>query len=109
MPDKLYALFMIGVMSLCTVLLRFLPFWVFRGKRRVPPLIRYLGQVLPAAIMAMLVIYCLKDISFAAFSAWLPALIAVTVVVLLHVWKRTTLMSIIGGTACYMILIHLMG
>ena len=108
MPDKLYALFMIGVMSLCTVLLRFLPFWVFRGKRRVPPVIRYLGQVLPAAIMTMLVVYCLKDTSLVSLSGWVPALLSVIAVILLHVWKRSTLLSIIGGTACYMVLIRLM-
>ncbi|MBR6526137.1 MAG: AzlD domain-containing protein [Clostridia bacterium] len=108
MNQRLYAFFMVAVISLFTALLRFLPFWVFRGKRAVPPVIRYLGNVLPCAVIAMLVVYCLKDVSLVSLSGCVPVLLSVIAVILLHVWKRSTLLSIIGGTACYMVLIRLM-
>ena len=106
-PDTLHALLTVAVISLVTVMLRFLPFFFFRGKRPVPRVIGYLGQRLPYAIMGMLVVYCLKDLSFTAASGFVPALLAAGAVVLLHVWKRNTLLSIIGGTGCYMLLLHL--
>ncbi|MCI7742711.1 MAG: AzlD domain-containing protein [Clostridiales bacterium] len=87
-------------------MLRFLPFLVFSGKRETPPYIVYLGKVLPYAIMGMLVIYCLRGISFTATANYLPELIACAVVVLAHVWKRNTLLSIISGTVCYMLLVQ---
>ena len=83
-----------------------MPFFVFNGTRPVPTWISFLGAKLPYAIMAMLVVYCLKDISFVQFMGWLPAAISVAVVVVLHVRKRHTLLSIIGGTVCYMLLIR---
>ena len=89
-----------------TLLLRFLPFLIFNGKRETPPYIIYLGKVLPYAIMGMLVIYCLRGISFTAAANFLPELIACAVVVLAHVWKRNTLLSIISGTVCYMLLVQ---
>jgi branched-subunit amino acid transport protein AzlD len=92
----------IAVAALVTALLRFLPFWIFGGKRKTPELVTYLARVLPYAIMGMLVIYCLKDMT-APFG--LPELLGCAAVVLLHVWKRSTLLSIAGGTACYMLLI----
>lgn len=76
--------------------------------RSVPKTIRYLGTVLPYSIMAMLVVYCLKDTFFAPYSGWLPAVLSVLGVVVLHIWKRNTLLSIVGGTACYMLLIRFM-
>lgn len=108
MNKVLYPLLTVAVMALVTVLLRFLPFLLFDGKRPVPKVVRYLGSVLPYSIMAMLVVYCLKDTSFVSTSDWLPALISVAAVIALHVWKRNTLLSIIGGTACYMLLIRFM-
>ena len=83
-----------------TALLRFLPFIAFRTKTKKPEFILYLGRVLPYAVMAMLVIYCLKS------SHGLPELIACLVVVILQVWKRNTLLSITAGTALYMFLIQ---
>ena len=109
MPDLFRAAIVIGVVSLVTILLRFLPFWVFSGHRPIPKVIQYLGQVLPYAVMAMLVVYCLKGTSFGRMSSWVPSILSVGAVVALHVWKRNTLLSIIGGTACYMLLIRLMG
>ncbi len=96
---------LIAVMALGTALLRFLPFLIFR--KRTPPYIAYLGKVLPPALVGMLVIYCFKDVSFTTAPHGLPELIAVGSVVLLHVWKRSSLISILGGTAIYMVLVQL--
>ena len=108
MNNTFQALLVIAVIALVTAALRFLPFWVFNGRRPVPEVIRYLGSVLPYSVMAMLVVYCLKGTSFADYSGWLPSAVSVAAVVILHVWKRNTLLSIIGGTLCYMLLIRLM-
>ena len=97
---------LVAVMALGTMLTRFLPFFIFH--KHTPPYIIYLGKVLPPAIIGMLVIYCLKDISFAAFPFGLPELIAVACVAALHVWKRNSLVSILGGTAIYMLLVQLL-
>lgn len=103
-----YALCAVLVMAAVTALLRFLPFMVL-GKRKTPPFVEYLGKVLPYAVMAMLVVYCLKGIDFTRAPFAIPEIISVVVVALLHVWKRNTLLSIVLGTACYMILIRTMG
>ena len=101
-----HAALIIAVAGAVTLLLRFLPFLIFGGKRETPPYMVYLGKVLPYAIMGMLVIYCLRGISFTATANFLPELIACAVVVLAHVWKRNTLLSIISGTVCYMLLVQ---
>lgn len=101
-----HAALIIVVAGAVTLLLRFLPFLIFNGKRETPPYIIYLGKVLPYAIMGMLVIYCLRGISFTAAANFLPELIACAVVVLAHVCKRNTLLSIISGTVCYMLLVQ---
>ena len=105
--DKFYAIAMIAVIALVTAALRFLPFFIFRGNRKTPKYIEYLGKVLPYAIMGMLVVYCLKGVTFTALENWLPQLIASALVVLTHLWKRNTLLSIISGTVCYMVLVQL--
>ena len=89
-----------------TMLTRFLPFLVFRPKRPTPRYIQYLGRVLPGAIFAMLIIYCLWDVSLLQGSHGLPELIAIAVTVGLHLWKRQMLLSIAGGTICYMLLVQ---
>jgi len=94
-----------AVVAAVTVALRFLPFAVFR--RKVPAPVLYLGRVLPFAIMAMLVVYCLKNVSFLSAPYGIPEIIAVTAVVLLHKWKHNTLLSILGGTVLYMLLVQL--
>lgn len=90
-----------------TVLTRFLPFLVFSGKRPTPRYIRYLGKVLPGAVFAMLVVYCLRNVSILGGTHGLPELIAISVTVGLHLWKRQMLISIAGGTICYMLLVQL--
>ena len=98
---------LIVVAVLVTATTRFIPFLIFGEKRKTPPIIEYLGTVLPCAIMGMLVVYCLKDVSFVKASYGLPELIACVVVAALHVWKRNSLLSIGGGTVCYMLLVQL--
>ena len=96
---------LIAVMAIVTILLRFLPFLVFR--KQVPPYISYLGKVLPAAIIGMLVVYCFKDTTLTAHPFGIPELIAAACVVGLQVWKRNSLISILTGTAVYMLLVQL--
>jgi len=104
--NDVQAMLLIAVVSLVTIALRFFPFLIF-GERKTPEKITYLGRVLPYAIMAMLVVYCLKGISFVKMPFGIPELLGVGCVVLLHLWKRNTLISIAGGTICYMMLIQL--
>ncbi|MDD6683557.1 MAG: branched-chain amino acid transporter permease [Clostridiales bacterium] len=92
--------------ALATILTRFLPFFIFSEKRKTPPFIQYLGRALPAAIFGMLVVYCLKNVNFLAGSHGVPEAIGIAVTVLLHLWKRQMLLSIAGGTVCYMLLVQ---
>ncbi len=106
MNTNTYAMVAIAIMTAVTLLLRVLPFLIF-GQRKTPAYISFLGKYLPYAIMGMLVVYCLKGISFISASYGLPEVVAVALVALLHIWKRNTLLSILCGTVCYMILIQL--
>ena len=103
----MHDILLIVISALVIAATRFLPFLIFGEKRKTPPIIEYLGTVLPCAIMGMLVVYCLKDISFLRSPYGLPELIACAVVAALHVWKRNSLLSIGGGTVCYMLLVQL--
>lgn len=105
--NELHDVLLVAVVALVTIALRFLPFWIFGENRTTPPLILYLGKVLPYAIMGMLVICCLKDISFIAAPFGAPELIGCAMVALLHIWKRNTLLSIGAGTVLYMLLVQL--
>lgn len=107
MTDNLHSILIIAVASLVTIALRFLPFIIFGGGRKTPEIITYLGRVLPFAIMGMLVVYSLRNISFTSMPFGLPELIACLIVVLLHIWRRNTLISIAGGTVAYMLLVQL--
>lgn len=98
---------LIAAAVLVTMATRFLPFLIFGEKRKTPPVIEYLGTVLPCAIMGMLVVYCLKDVSFLSSPFGLPEIISCVVVAALHIWKRNSLLSIGGGTVCYMLLVQL--
>lgn len=104
--NETYLWLTVAVIALVTALIRFLPFWVFGSGRKTPPLIEKLGRLLPCAVMGMLVVYCLKDVTFTSLSGFLPALIASVLVCALHVWKRNTLLSIACGTVCYMLLVQ---
>lgn len=89
-----------------TMLLRFLPFLIFGGKKEIPGYITYLSGVLPYAIMGMLVVYCLKNVNLFAGTHGIPELLASAAVVGLHLWKRNTLLSIAAGTVFYMVLVQ---
>ena len=89
-----------------TVLTRFLPFLIFPESKTPPHYIRYLGKVLPSAVIGMLVIYCLKNISFLSGQHGLPEIIAITGIILLYGWKKNTLLCIIAGTILYMSLVQ---
>ena len=105
MSGTAYSALLVAVMSVVTILLRAAPFLIF--KNRTPPYVRYLGQVLPAAIIGMLVIYCLKDTELLSAPYGAPELIAGLLVVGLHAWKRNILLSILAGTIAYMLLTQL--
>lgn len=106
MDKNLYVALAIAVAALVTAALRFAPFLLFRGDRQTPKLLSQLGELLPYAIMGMLVVYCLKDVSLTAAPFGLPEVLGCAAVVALHVWKRNTLISIAGGTAVYMLLVN---
>ncbi len=97
----------IGMVILGTMLTRFIPFLVFPAGKPTPEYIRYLGKVLPAAVFGLLVVYCLKNVSLFAGSRGIPEMLSIVVVVGLHLWKRQMLLSIAGGTICYMLLVQL--
>lgn len=85
---------------------RAFPFLVFGKDRRPNRMVLYLGGVLPPAIIALLVVYCLKEVGITTFPYGLPEAIAGIVVWMLHAWKGSALISIAGGTALYMVLIQ---
>ena len=104
--NKVYSMILIAVISVVTVLLRFIPFWLFKNKK-TPKYIEYLGKVLPYSIMGMLVVYCLKNTTLLSSPYGIPELVACLAVVVAHVIKRNTLISILSGTAVYMVLVQL--
>lgn len=106
MMNNKQVLISIAIMAVVTAALRFLPFLIFSGKK-TPKVITYLGKVLPYAMMGMLVVYCLKDMSFSSVDNFVPEIIASAVVVLSYLIKKNTLISIISGTVCYMLLVQL--
>lgn len=101
-----YSIAVIAICIAITFLERLLPFLIFR-KGEVPPIIRYLGRILPMAVMAALVVYCLKGVSFASLEGWIPSLVGVGITAGLHLWKGNTLLSVVCGTSAYMLLLQL--
>ncbi len=89
-----------------TMVTRFLPFLLFPAERPTPKFVQYLGKVLPAAVFGMLVVYCLKNVNLFEGGRGIPEFISIAVVVVLHRWKRQMLLSIAGGTICYMVLVQ---
>ena len=112
----------IAVMALVTFFTRAVPFLLFDRGEHPPRLVLYLGRVLPPAITAMLIVSCLRETHFltwlgtlvstgtglelVAVGSWLPAILSVIMVVVLHLWKHNNLLSIFGGTVFYMVLIQ---
>ena len=96
----------ITVMAVVTALLRFLPFMIFRSDTKTPAFISYLGKVLPYAIMGMLVVFCLKSVDFRGGVHGLPEMVSILVIVLVHWWKKNTILSILTGTICYVAIVN---
>lgn len=96
----------IAVMAAVTFLTRALPFLLFGRNGKPPRVVLYLGKYLPPAVIAMLIVYCLKDTNFASPAGWAPSLIAGAAVVALHLWKKNDMLSILGGTVLYMVLVQ---
>lgn len=96
----------IGMVVLGTMVTRFLPFLLFPSGKPTPKYIQYLGKVLPSAVFGLLVIYCLKNVSLLTGSHGIPEAVSIAVVIILHLWKRQMLLSIAGGTVCYMLLVQ---
>ena len=105
---RLHSMAIIAVISAVTVLIRFLPFFVFPPGKEPPAFISRLTKLLPSAVIGMLVVYCLRGISFAESPYGLPELISSAAVVLVHKLRRNTLLSILTGTLCYMLLIRVL-
>ncbi len=103
LPQQLVTILMV---VLGTMLTRFLPFLLFPAGNPTPKYLQYLGKVLPAAVFGLLVVYCLRNVSIVSGSHGIPELIAIAVVIGLHLWKKQMLLSIAGGTVCYMLLVQ---
>lgn len=97
----------IVMVVLGTMVTRFLPFLIFPSGKPTPKYIKYLGNVLPSAVFSLLVVYCLKNVDILTGSHGIPEAISIALVVILHLWKRQMLLSIAGGTVCYMLLVQL--
>ena len=106
--SELQFIALVLLLALATALTRFLPFLIFGKKGKSPMIIDYLGLVLPAAMMGLLVVYCFKDTDIGAMHELLPALAASASVVGVHLWKRNTALSIVLGTAVYMVLLRVL-
>ena len=104
--SAMYPYWAVGICATATILLRAVPFLLFGGRKEPSALLSFLGKVLPFSIIGMLVIYCLRSVRFSSPEQWVPELAAGIAVVLLHLWRKNSLVSIIGGTALYMFLIQ---
>lgn len=100
-------IFTIAAVVLGTMTTRFLPFLLFPAGKTTPAFVQYLGKALPAAVFGLLVIYSLKDVQLLTGSHGTPEAISIALVIILHCWKRQMLLSIAGGTICYMLLVQL--
>lgn len=100
------SLLIIIVVSITTFATRVIPFLLFPKDKEIPPLVQYLGKVLPPAVIGMLIIYCLKSVNFLSYPYAVPEVISAVVVIVLHIWKRNNLISIGVGTVLYMVLVQ---
>jgi len=95
------------IIAIATALTRFLPFVLFPNPDKLPRFIKYLSDLLPYAVIGILVVYCLKEVTISNLSDFIAHIVAIACIVLIHVWKRNVLISILTGTICYMALLHL--
>lgn len=100
------SLLIIIVIAAITFFTRALPFLVFSGYKETPRYVIYIGKVLPPAVIGMLIVYCIKNVTLIKFPFAIPEFISIITVALLHFWKRNNLISILGGTMLYMILVQ---
>ena len=96
-----------SIMSLLTIFTRALPFVLFPDQSKTPDFVRYLGQILPYPVIAMLVVYCLKEVQLTVYPNGLPEAVAIMIIVLVHFWKKNSLLSIGVGTISYMLMINM--
>lgn len=104
--NQMHSILIIALAAIVTIVIRFLPFVIFRDENKTPKVLEYLSLVLPGAIMGMLVIYCFKDVEPLTYPHAIPEIIATAIVVLLYLWKRNVLVSIASGTILYMALVQ---
>ena len=102
----LQTIIIILAITLGTQISRWLPFIAFSGKKETPKFVKYLGRVLPPALMGLICVYCFKGTQILTGSHGLPELIALAVITALHVWRRNMLLSIAAGTVVYMLLVN---
>lgn len=100
------AILTILVIAVITFFLRALPFFLFPAHIETPKTILYLSRVLPRAMIGLLVVYCLKNVSLNGLNTWLPEVLAIAFIVIIHLIKKNTLISIAGGTIFYMLLVQ---
>lgn len=94
------------VVGITTFSTRVIPFLLFPKGKEIPKTVQYLGRVLTPAVIGMLVVYCLKNMSFIRFPFGIPEVLCVALVAVLHIWKRNNLLSIGVGTVLYMVLVQ---
>lgn len=99
---------MIGLITIGTMITRFLPFIIFPESKEPPKFVLFLSNCLPAATMGLLVVYCLKNVNLFGGQYGIPEAISIIGIVVVHKWKNNVLLSILGGTALYVLLIHLL-
>lgn len=105
MNENLMTVVTIGIVAIMTWITRGLPYLLFT-KKRPPQMITYLGAALPASIMIILVVYCLRNTQFTVYPYGSAEIISVFLVVIMQLWRKNTLISILAGTVCYMVLIR---
>ena len=106
MIDYRHAVLIILVMGIVTLATRILPVFIFGRNEKVPDFVLYLGRVVPYTAMGLLIVYCLKDVSFLSGSHALPEIISLAVVSVTYLVKRNTILSVVIGTIVYMVLVQ---
>ena len=104
--SNLIILTYIAIGAVCTLFWRVLPFTLLGGEKKIPKRVQYLGKILPPAIMAVLIVYCLKEVPSSLLESGIPKLLAVAVVAVSYIWKKNSFVSIILGTGCYMLFLR---
>ena len=102
-----YIFIAIIISAIVTLFTRALPFIFFRSKRNVAPAVSFIAKTLPVAVITILIIYSVSDISFSSINGWVKEVLGILFVIIIHLLKRNTLLSVLGGTLFYMFLIHL--